>query len=69
MPKVEIVVSSLCNNSFSVKKVFDYDDEKWAEMSRLERQEMINEDGEIFLNEVVEWDYKVHAVTARTDSS
>ena len=59
MPKVEITVSSLCNISFKEKKVFDYDDEDWAEMDREQRQEMINEDGEAFMRQVVEWDYKV----------
>jgi hypothetical protein len=59
MPKVEITVSSLCNISFEEKKVFDYDDGDWADMDREQRQEMINEDGEAFMREVVEWDYKV----------
>jgi hypothetical protein len=59
MPRVEITLSSLANVSFKVKKVFTYDDEDWAGMSPQQRQEMINEDGEIFLNENVEWDYKV----------
>ena len=59
MPKVEITLSSLLNVSFVHTKVFEYSDEDWAEMDREQRQEMINEDGEGFMRDSVEWDYKV----------
>jgi hypothetical protein len=59
MPKVEITVSSVAMAAFVVKRQFDYGDEDWADMDREQRQEMINEDGEAFMREVVEWDYKV----------
>jgi len=59
MPKVEVTLSSYANISFNEKKVFEYDDGDWEEMHPEQRQEMINEDAEQFLNETVEWDYKV----------
>lgn len=59
MPKVEVTLTSLINVNFEAAKVFDYDDETWQDMSREERQSMINEDAQQFLNDTVDWDYKV----------
>lgn len=59
MPKVKVTLSSFHDINFKVEKVFEYDDGDWEEMDREQRQELINEDAEQFLNDTVEWDYQV----------
>lgn len=59
MPKVELTLSSLEDANFNLKKVVQFDDEDWEDMNREQRQALIDEEGQQFLNDTVEWDYKV----------
>lgn len=59
MPKVELTLSSFEDITFKVTKTVDFDDQDWEEMSREERQALVDEEGQQFLNDNVEWDYKV----------
>lgn len=59
MPKVELTLSSLEDANFNPKKVVDFDDEDWEDMNREQRQALIDEEGQQFLNDTVEWDYRV----------
>lgn len=59
MPKVELTLSSLEDANFNLKKVVQFDDEDWEDMTREQRQALIDEEGQQFLNDTVEWDYKV----------
>lgn len=59
MPKVELTLSSLEDTNFNLKKVVKFDDEDWEEMNREQRQALIDEEGQQFLNNTVGWDYRV----------
>lgn len=59
MPKVELMLSSIAMASFEVKRVIEIDTDEWMEMSPKEREERVIEEGEKFLRDNVDWDYKV----------
>lgn len=59
MPKVEVTLTSPLNVSFEHSKTFEWDPDDWADMSPGEREAAITVEAEQFLNDSVDWDYKV----------
>lgn len=59
MPRVELSLSSYADATFSIKKIVEFDSEDWYDMDVEQRNELVTEEGEKFLRDNVEWDYKV----------